>query len=132
MYSDIAEGEIRRRGIKGYDKQLSYKGLLTGHKTREYSDTLAMAVIKALKPEYRDGQQIAVGPAKIAIEIINSAGDLTRSSAESNTIELNVSADLGALENKASAETELHNSSETAKLAILNEKTPQRLIKRKK
>lgn len=68
-YADTAEGEIRRRGIEGTLKPLSYKGKLTGDKIREYSDPLALAVVKALKPEYRDGQQLTVGPTKISIEI---------------------------------------------------------------
>jgi hypothetical protein len=69
MYADVAEGAIRQRGIDGVLKPLSYKGKLTGDKVREYSDQLALAVIKALKPEYRDGAQVAVGPAKIEISI---------------------------------------------------------------
>ena len=69
MYSDMAESAIMQRGIDGYEKPLSYKGQLTGDTVREYSDTLAAMVIKALKPEYRDGNQIAIGPAKISIEI---------------------------------------------------------------
>lgn len=68
-YADVAEGELRRRGVMGWDKPLSYKGKLTGDKIREYSDALMQAAIKALKPEYRDGQQLTVGPTKISIEI---------------------------------------------------------------
>jgi hypothetical protein len=45
--------------------------------------------MKAHDPRYRDGQQIAIGPAKIAIEIINSAGDL-HSAVVSTGIELAV------------------------------------------
>lgn len=99
MYSDIAEGEIRQRGIAGWEKPLHYKGKLTGDKIREYSDTLALAVIKALKPEYRDGQQIAVGPAKIAIEIVNSAGNLTPGSTGSIEVNLSEIKQLPASEN---------------------------------
>jgi hypothetical protein len=75
IYSDVAEGEIRGRGIAGWKKPLHYKGKLTGDVVTEYSDALALAVIKALKPEYRDGQQIAIGPAKISIEISSPAAD---------------------------------------------------------
>ena len=73
MFSDVAEGAIIGRGIHGYEKPLSYRGMLTGDTVREYSDALALAVIKALKPEYRDGNQIAIGPAKISIEITQSS-----------------------------------------------------------
>jgi hypothetical protein len=78
--SSHAEGAVVQRGILGYKKQLSYKGKLTGDETTEYSDALAQSYMKAHDSRYRDGQVIAVGPTKIAIEIINSAGDLTRSS----------------------------------------------------
>ena len=87
MYADVAEGAIRERGIHGFLKPLSYKGKLTGDKVREYSDQLALAVIKALKPEYRDGTQIAIGPAKIEIEIIQAQPS------GSESIAIDVSAD---------------------------------------
>lgn len=87
QYGDLAEGAIRERGIHGFLKPLSYKGKLTGDKVREYSDQLALAVIKALKPEYRDGTQIAIGPAKIEIEIIQAQPS------GSESIAIDVSAD---------------------------------------
>jgi len=98
--SSMAEGAFVQRGIFGYKKQLSYKGKLTGDETTEYSDVLAQSYMKAHDPRYRDGQQIAVGPAKISIEITQGAGDLKQSLQESNTIEVNLSSDLSALENK--------------------------------
>lgn len=97
--SGQAEGAIVDRGINGYQKPLSYKGKLTGDTITEYSDVLALAYMKAHDPRYRDGQQIAVGPAKIAIEIVNSAGNLQPSSAQTTEIIINTGADLPAEEN---------------------------------
>jgi hypothetical protein len=71
--SSQAEGAIVERGIAGYEKQLHYKGKLTGDKIIEYSDMLALAYLKAHDPRYRDGNQIAIGPAKISIEITQSS-----------------------------------------------------------
>jgi hypothetical protein len=88
--------------------------------------------MKAHDSRYRDGQVIAVGPTKIAIEITGAAGDLTRDLTQPNNVEINVSADLPALENKAPSDPGFHNSSETAKSAISQANLPQRLIKHKK
>lgn len=96
IYGDIAEGAIRQRGIEGYKRELHYKGKLTGDKTTEYSDVLALAVMKALKAEYRDGNQIAIGPAKISIEITSPQ---IQGSTEQNTEIVIQSAELDTSEN---------------------------------
>lgn len=52
------EQEIYRRAVTGVDKELSYQGKLTGHKTREYSDNLLIFLAKARMPQkYRDQAQ---------------------------------------------------------------------------
>lgn len=43
---DAAEQELRRRGIKGVEKPLSYQGELTGHTIREYSDACLIFYLK--------------------------------------------------------------------------------------
>ena len=75
---DNAEDEIYRRGVNGYPRELHWKGHKTGESVTEYSDTLAMGFLKANREKYRDGNQLAIGPAKISIEIVNTqapAGD---------------------------------------------------------
>lgn len=44
------EDEVRRRAFSGYERPVYQQGMLVGH-TREYSDTLAVMMIKAGKPE---------------------------------------------------------------------------------
>lgn len=74
---EACEDEIRRRAFEGYDKPLSKDGKLTGHVVREYSDTLAIFLLKGAKPEvYKDrssseisgpnGQPIAIDDAAAA------------------------------------------------------------------
>lgn len=49
------EAEVDRRAL-GYQKELTYQGTKTGDTVTEYSDTLLMFRLKALRPEkYRDG-----------------------------------------------------------------------------
>lgn len=49
------EEEIYRRAVIGVDKELSFQGKLTGHKTKEWSDNLLMFYAKANMPhKYRD------------------------------------------------------------------------------
>jgi hypothetical protein len=50
---ELLEVEARRRAFKGTLKPVFYKGKRCGS-IREYSDSLAMFIIKAKKPEYRD------------------------------------------------------------------------------
>lgn len=59
---------IKQRGVAGYDEPLSYKGKLTGDVARKYSDTIAIAYLKANRPEWRDGNSAGgVAPVSIAI-----------------------------------------------------------------
>lgn len=49
------EQEIYRRAVKGVDKPLTNKGLLTGETVKEWSDNLLMFLAKARMPaKYRD------------------------------------------------------------------------------
>lgn len=69
----VFEAEVWRRGIKGVDKPLSYKGQLTGDVIKEYSDNLAMFALKKLDPSYRDAGNL-IG--------ISAGGDVAVSFAE--------------------------------------------------
>ena len=62
----LAESEVFRRGITGYEKYLSYKGK-KGDQVTEYSDNLAMFFIKGYRQHFRDG----VGSAPIGPSVIN-------------------------------------------------------------
>jgi hypothetical protein len=51
---DVVSGEIRRRGIVGWEEPVFYQGAVVGA-VRKYSDTLLIFLAKALMPEvYRD------------------------------------------------------------------------------
>ena len=50
---ELLEGEARRRAFQGTLKPVFYQGERCGS-IREYSDSLAMFILKAKKPEYRD------------------------------------------------------------------------------
>ncbi len=50
---DSVEAEIIRRGVKGYEKPIIYKGQITG-KVTEFSDNLLMFRAKRLDPAYKD------------------------------------------------------------------------------
>lgn len=66
---DIAESEIYRRGIAGYEKYLSYKGK-KGDRITEYSDVLAMFFLKGYRSHFRDGiGGSVVGPQQINLNI---------------------------------------------------------------
>ena len=68
---DLAEDELYRRGVKGYDKPVFYQGDQVG-KVREFSDTLLIFMLKAHRPEkYRETIQQQLtgkdgGPIEIA------------------------------------------------------------------
>lgn len=65
---DYETDAIKKRGVDGYDEPLSYKGQLTGAKVRKYSDTIAIAYLKANRPEWRDGNAAtSAAPVSIAI-----------------------------------------------------------------
>jgi hypothetical protein len=52
---EMMEAEVFRRGIEGYDEELHHQGVKTGDTVRRYSDTLAIFLLKAHKPEkYRE------------------------------------------------------------------------------
>lgn len=64
--ADVAEAEVRRRAVEGWDEPVFYKGEVVGY-TKKYSDRMLELHIKALKPEkYRDKQ---VGDGAILIQI---------------------------------------------------------------
>ena len=56
---DIAEGEIYRRAILGFDHPVIYEGKITTT-YKDYSDILAMFWLKGLKPErYRENVNLS-------------------------------------------------------------------------
>ena len=56
MAADAMEQEAWRRAMQGTDKPVFYQGVECGH-IKEYSDTLLMFRLKAIRPEqYRDNQ----------------------------------------------------------------------------
>ena len=63
---DLAESEVFRRGIAGYEKYLSYKGK-RGDKVVDYSDNLAMFFLKGYRGHFRDG----IGGFPVGPQIIN-------------------------------------------------------------
>ncbi len=66
---DLAESEVFRRGIAGYEKYLSYKGK-KGDVVREYSDVLAMFFLKGYRSHFRDGiGGSPVGPSQINLNV---------------------------------------------------------------
>ena len=75
-YGNVVEDEVKRRGVNGYKRDLSYQGKLTGDQTTEYSDVLAMAVVKAYRPEYRDGAAAVIGPTQINLTITQDSPQL--------------------------------------------------------
>jgi len=78
-----AEG-IKTRAVKGWLEPLSYKGMKTGQAIRRYDSALSALYLKGVDPKFRDGAQIAVGPAKIEISIVQTAP-----AGDANTIEIN-------------------------------------------
>lgn len=53
------EAELHRRAFEGTDKPITHQGVITGS-YKEYSDTLAMFLLKAHRPEkYRERQDIS-------------------------------------------------------------------------
>jgi hypothetical protein len=84
--AEDAEG-IKKRAAKGWAEPLHYRGIKTGHTVRRYSDALSLGYMKAVDPKWRDGTQIAVGPAKIEISITQKQPDST----EQNAIIVNTS-----------------------------------------
>lgn len=67
--ADIAEDAVFGRGIMGYQKDLSYKGVKTDTYT-DYSDALAMFWLRGARPEkYRDSLVGLTSNAPVAIQI---------------------------------------------------------------
>jgi hypothetical protein len=67
VQNDVFKEEIARRGFRGYNKPIIYKGQITGY-YREFSDELAKLEMKARLAEYREGNQINIvnqGPPSI-------------------------------------------------------------------
>ena len=52
--------ECRRRAFRGVSKAKFHKGKVVGFE-KVYSDTLAMFLIKAHRPEYRDKMDLGLG-----------------------------------------------------------------------
>jgi len=52
-YTDLLELEATRRAFEGCEKQLYYQGCEIGTET-VYSDSLAIAILKKRRPEFRD------------------------------------------------------------------------------
>ncbi|HEX9444481.1 MAG TPA: hypothetical protein VGA73_10190 [Candidatus Binatia bacterium] len=73
ILGDAAEEEVWRRAYEGYDTPILYGGAVTGW-YKSYSDTLAMFMLKGLKPEvYRDrdyGAGPFEGPTSITIRVV--------------------------------------------------------------
>lgn len=71
---DALEDEALRRAYEGYDKPIVHQGVITDT-VREYSDTLAIFLLKGGKPEkYRDNARVELtgkdgGPVKTQVVI---------------------------------------------------------------
>lgn len=62
--ADALEAEIRRRALEGVQEPIYYKGVLVDH-VRKYSDTLAMFILKATRPQkYRERVEHSTDPEK--------------------------------------------------------------------
>jgi hypothetical protein len=58
---DAAEDEVWRRAFAGRDRPLSFKGKLTGDTIKEYSDLLAMFMLKGARPsKFREDSKIQI------------------------------------------------------------------------
>ncbi len=69
--TDALEAEARRRGTKGVDKPIYYKGVKIDT-VKEYSDTLLIFLLKAHRPEkFRDNYDIK----RLADEFLARAGE---------------------------------------------------------
>lgn len=70
VLADAAEEEVYRRAYAGYDTPILYQGEVKGY-YKSYSDTLAMFMLKGLKPEvYRDSAGVPFeGPTSITITV---------------------------------------------------------------
>ncbi len=66
---DNAEDEVYRRGFRGYQRELHYKGHKTGDTITEYSDALASLFLKANREQYRDGSAAVIGPTHINLTV---------------------------------------------------------------
>lgn len=56
--TEMAEAELYRRGVLGYDKPVTYKGEITDT-FKEYSDACLRLLLQARKPEiYRDRSEV--------------------------------------------------------------------------
>jgi hypothetical protein len=69
LIADRAEAELYRRAVDGYQKPISYKGIIEDWYT-EYSDTCLIFMLKGAKPEkYRDNLVNLSSNAPVAIQI---------------------------------------------------------------
>ncbi len=70
MLADSAEEEVCRRAYRGYDTPVIYRGKITGY-YKSYSNTLAMFMLKGMKPAvYRDNAPLPIGgPTHINITV---------------------------------------------------------------
>lgn len=72
ILADAAEEEVCRRAYHGYDTPVVYRGEIKGY-YKSYSDSLAMFMLKGLRPEvYRDSAGAAFeGPTRINITVLH-------------------------------------------------------------
>jgi hypothetical protein len=67
--ADRAEAELYRRAVDGYNKPISYKGVIEDWYT-EYSDTCLIFMLKGMRPaKYRDNLVGLTSNAPVAIQI---------------------------------------------------------------
>lgn len=57
--TDLLEAEARRRGMKGIDKPVWYKGRIVGH-MKEYSDRLLERLLEAHRARFRSKSEVKV------------------------------------------------------------------------
>ncbi len=71
ILADSAEEEVCRRAYAGHDTPIIYRGEIKGY-YKSYSDTLAMFMLKGLRPEvYRDNAGMVIeGPTHINLTVL--------------------------------------------------------------
>lgn len=77
---DMAESELRRRGIKGYDRPVYYQGEVCGA-VREYSDACLIFYLKGRRSDVFRDQVAHMGPGggpilsltKVQVEFVDAA-----------------------------------------------------------
>lgn len=68
VVADMLEGAMLDHAINGFKKPLAFQGKLTGDHISEYQAQERIALLKGLKPQYRESTaNDATGPIQIAI-----------------------------------------------------------------